>query len=84
MQRSTQSNEDSMRFIPSVCTAFIIACASAPAALAQCGGSFSGFVQALTNEAVSRGHDPATVSQFFASARQDGSVIKADRQQGVF
>jgi len=57
---------------------------SAPAAIAQCGGSFSGFVDGLKAEAVAAGHDPASVERFFASARQDGSVLKADRAQGVF
>ncbi|RKF14663.1 lytic murein transglycosylase [Roseovarius spongiae] len=55
-----------------------------PAARAECGGSFGGFVQNLANEAVARGHDPAKVTQFFASVRQDQSVIRADRKQGVF
>ena len=53
-------------------------------ALAQCGGGFSGFVTEMKQEAVSRGHDAALVDRFFASARQDQKVLKADRQQGVF
>ncbi|MCA0872695.1 lytic murein transglycosylase [Seohaeicola saemankumensis] len=64
-----------------VCLFFLL---SAPAAIAQCGGSFAGFVEGLKTEAVAAGHDPATVERFFASARQDGSVLKADRAQGVF
>lgn len=61
----------------------LIALTSGPA-LAQCGGSFSGFVQGLKAEAVSLGHAPATVDRFFAGVRQDGAVLKADRAQGVF
>ncbi len=53
-------------------------------ASAQCGGSFNGFVNDMKAEAVANGHDPASVNQFFASVRQDGAVIKADRRQGVF
>ena len=46
----------------------------------QCGGSFASFVQGLKSEAIARGHAPATVNSFFASARQDQAVLKADRQ----
>lgn len=69
-----------MRILP-VTMALIL---MAGGAAAQCGGSFSGFVGNLKQEAVARGHDPGTVNQFFASVRQDGAVIKADRRQGVF
>lgn len=51
---------------------------------AACGGSFNSFVQGLKSEAVARGHAPATVDRFFASARKDNAVLKADRAQGVF
>ncbi len=54
------------------------------AAHAQCGGNFSSFVKGLANEARSKGHDKATVSKFFAGARQDKKVLQADRAQGVF
>ena len=60
----------------------ILAAGSATAQ--QCGGSFTGFVNSMQQEAISRGHDPATVNRFFASARQDGAVLKADRGQGFF
>ena len=52
--------------------------------LAGCGGSFSNFVQGLKSEAQSLGHAPDVVEQFFAGARQDKKVLKADRAQGVF
>ena len=58
--------------------------AAGAATAQQCGGSFTGFVNAMKQEAISRGHDPATVNRFFASARQDGAVLRADRGQGFF
>jgi len=58
--------------------------ATTATAQGQCGGSFAGFLNGLKREAVARGHAPATVDQFFATARQDPSVIRADRAQGVF
>ena len=71
-----------MRFLPAALAALLLT--AAPVAAQQCGGSFSSFVTGLKSEAVSRGHDRATVDRFFASARQDGAVLKADRAQGVF
>ncbi|MYM56785.1 lytic murein transglycosylase [Thalassovita mangrovi] len=55
-------------------------------AIAQvpCGGSFSGFVEGLKQEAMAQGHSRATVDGFFASVRQDQKVLAADRRQGVF
>ena len=53
-------------------------------ATAQCGGSFSSFVQGLKSEARAKGYDAATTDKFFASARQDQAVLRADRSQGVF
>ncbi|WP_428547250.1 lytic murein transglycosylase [Profundibacter sp.] len=50
----------------------------------QCGGKFSSFVANLKKEAISKGHDRATVDRFFASVRQDPKTLKADRAQGVF
>lgn len=51
---------------------------------ATCGGSFSGFVQGLQQEAIANGHSPQTVKRFFASVTQDPKVLRADRAQGVF
>jgi len=62
----------------------ILALAAGAAAAQQCGGPFAGFVDAMKREAVSRGHDAATVERFFASARFDQAVINADRGQGFF
>lgn len=58
--------------------------ASATAASANCGGSFSSFVSGLKSEAVQRGFDQATVDRFFRSASQDQRTLSADRAQGVF
>ncbi len=53
-------------------------------ALADCGGSFNGFVGALAAEAQGRGYEAGLVSSFFGGVRQDAKVLKADRAQGVF
>lgn len=50
----------------------------------QCGGNFGAFVDGLRSEAVSRGHDAATVNAFFANVRQDQATLNADRAQGIF
>ena len=73
-----------MRFLRPLCTALFAAVATPALASGQCGGSFNGFVQGLSQEAISWGHDASTVKQFFASVRQDPKVIRADRAQGVF
>lgn len=52
--------------------------------LAACGGSFDGFVQKMKAEAVSKGHAPASVDRFFSGIRQSQSVLRADRDQGMF
>jgi len=57
---------------------------ASPAAAQQCGGSFSGFVAGMKQQAIAQGFAANTVDQFFASVRQDPAVIKADRRQGVF
>lgn len=57
---------------------------SLAAADVACGGSFEAFRQGMKAEALSRGHDPEAVERFFAAARQDDRVIRADRSQGIF
>ncbi len=64
--------------------ALITALTSTPVAAQSCGGTFANFVAGLKTEAVQRGHAPANVDRFFASARKDSAVLKADRAQGVF
>ncbi len=54
------------------------------AAVAQCGGEFTDFVDSLRNEAIQKGNDPEVTRRFFASVRHDPAVIKADRRQGHF
>ncbi|WP_299689551.1 lytic murein transglycosylase [uncultured Tateyamaria sp.] len=53
-------------------------------AWAQCGGSFASFKSALAAEAIAKGMSKNTVERFLAGVRQDPSVLKADRAQGVF
>ncbi len=53
-------------------------------ARAECGGDFGGWIKAIKAEAVAAGHDAGTVDAFFATARQDSKVLKADRSQSVF
>ena len=57
---------------------------AAPLAAQTCGGSFSGFVSGLVDEAVSKGFDRGSAQAFFANARQDQAVLIADRSQGFF
>ena len=71
-----------MRFFPIM--AALVFSEGAAAANTPCGGNFSSFVKGLKAEAVAKGHAPGTVDKFFASARIDKKVIKADRAQGVF
>lgn len=57
---------------------------AAPVAAQQCGGSFSGFLDGLVDEAATQGIDRATAQGFLAGARQDQAVLNADRSQGFF
>lgn len=71
-----------MRFAAVFCLAATFA--SSPALAETCGGSFSDFIGGLKTEALQRGYDSETVNRFFASARKDDKVIRADRAQGIF
>ena len=53
-------------------------------AQAACGGSFQSFVQGMKTEAVQKGHDKTAVDRFFSSVSQSQSVLRADRNQGMF
>lgn len=64
--------------------AFYAGMGAAPALAVGCGGNFGDFVQGLKQEAISRGHAAADVDRFFAQVRSDPSVLRADREQGVF
>ena len=59
-------------------------CLAAPAMAAPCGGDFGGFLAAMKSEATRVGLSADEAERFFATARQDSRVIKADRSQGVF
>ncbi len=71
-----------MRVIAAFCLAFSLL--STPVLAQSCGGSFGAFVDGLKSESVDRGFDRGIVDRFFASARQDPKVIRADRAQGIF
>lgn len=70
-----------MRLATLACMA---ALAAGPSVAAQCGGPFNQFVSYMKDEARARGFERATVERFFATARQDPAVIRADRAQGIF
>ncbi|GAA6165797.1 lytic murein transglycosylase [Pelagimonas sp. KU-00592-HH] len=61
-----------------------LALSTQTALAAQCGGSFSGFVEDMKSEAVAKGYKQGLVNKFFASVKQDPRTLKADRAQGVF
>jgi lytic murein transglycosylase len=66
-------------------SAFALAlCLATPALSAPCGGNFASFIAAMKSEAIAGGLSADEADRFFASARQDAKVIKADRSQGVF
>lgn len=69
-----------MRFVSCVVAAVF----AATPVFADCGGSFSTFVQGLKTEAVNSGQDQASVDAFFRGVKQDPKVLRADRAQGVF
>lgn len=72
-----------MRFAALTLTAALTALAPAAFA-APCGGSFSSFITAVKAEARAKGFSQAEADGFFSTAKQDPSVLKADRSQGVF
>jgi len=55
-----------------------------PAAAAPCGGAFGDFLTAMEAEAIAAGTPADLAAAFFAGARPDPAVLKADRSQGVF
>ena len=65
--------------------AALLACLMAtPAVAAPCGGDFGDFLKAMEAEVIAQGIAPETAAAFFQGARQDQTVLKADRSQGVF
>ena len=71
-----------MRFPLTLAAALLIA--TPVLANVPCGGSFSGFLGNVKQEAVKRGHAPGNVDAFLSGAQQDPKVIRADRAQGIF
>lgn len=65
-------------------TALLTLALATPAAAAPCGGDFTDFIAAMKAEAIAAGTPPDAADAFFAGARQDPRVLKADRSQGVF
>lgn len=57
---------------------------AAPATAAPCGGDFGAFLTAMEAEAIAAGVPADKAAAFFAGARIDENVLKADRNQGVF
>ncbi|MBU2992579.1 peptidoglycan-binding protein [Octadecabacter sp. 1_MG-2023] len=49
-----------------------------------CGGSWSDFIAAATDRAISMGYSRQSAMAFFNGAQQDQAVLQADRAQGVF
>jgi lytic murein transglycosylase len=64
--------------------ALIVLALATPAAAAPCGGDFGDFLTAMEAEAIAAGVPADSAASFFAGARQDPNVLKADRSQGVF
>ena len=61
--------------------------AALPAAaqgVVPCGGSFQAFRDSIQAAAVTRGANPEAARRFFAAARQDEAVLRADRGQSFF
>ncbi len=55
-----------------------------PVSAASCGGNFGQFVNAIKQEAVASGIDPAVANRALANARIDQKVLRRDRAQGIF
>jgi len=57
---------------------------ASPALAAPCGGDWGDFLNEIAAEARQAGAPEDAIATFFAGARQDPKVLKADRSQGVF
>ena len=74
-----------MRFSPiALKVALMFGLMASPALSAPCGGDFNGFLRAISAEAAAKGLPAGATEAFLAGAQRDGSVIKADRSQGIF
>ena len=82
VHRIAAATDFNMRILSSL-SALILA-TTPVLAQGQCGGEFFDFIVELKSEAIANGHTSSSVDSFFALARQDPTVVKADRSQGVF
>ncbi|MCI2399761.1 lytic murein transglycosylase [Aliiroseovarius subalbicans] len=73
-----------MRFSLTIAALMLAASTASAQVSVKCGGGFSNFVAGMKQAAVRKGHSQANVNAFFASVRQDGATLKADRSQGIF
>ena len=64
--------------------AALLALLATPLAAQDCGAPLPDFIAGLKSQAVAAGTSADTVDAFFADARIDPAVLKADRAQGVF
>lgn len=64
--------------------AALLALLATPLAAQDCGAPLPDFIAGLKSQAVAAGTSAGTVDAFFADARIDPAVLKADRAQGVF
>ena len=73
-----------MRRVFALSLSLTLATALPGGAAVPCGGDFGRFVNAMAEESVRQGYDRGLVQQFYSGVRQDPSVIRADRSQGIF
>jgi len=64
--------------------AALVALAPVSALAATCGGNFNAFKAELAAEAPRHGVKSGIAQKFLSGVRQDNSVLRADRSQGVF
>ncbi|MEZ5798976.1 MAG: lytic murein transglycosylase [Paracoccaceae bacterium] len=74
-----------MRLTTPLLPLLLLAGPAAPAAsIVPCGGDFATFLAAMTDKASAEGVPANAAADYFLAARQDASVLKSDRAQGVF
>lgn len=65
-------------------TSALLCLLAMPAQAAPCGGNFDAFIAEMKVEVQAAGLSADEADAFFATARPDPKVLKADRSQGVF
>jgi len=69
----------------SLAALFLVFCMAAPAAAAQCGGSFSAFLSQMSRDAQAAGVRANVIGEAFAGVTPDATVLAFDRRQhGTF